>query len=348
MVWTRMIPVVVFLVSALAAAQMQIAHVKGNVFDREGKPIKGATIIYKNRVKGTSFKTTTDEKGEYFRMGVPPDEYDVVLVVNGREMMQVQHHLVYVTGKMGIDVRNHENWNYLDLDLRTKAGEELAYARVAITQQPEDIAAEAERKKQAQIKSAMTAGGFDLQNGSLETAITRFKEVIGIAPEHAPAWGRLGEAYAAQNKHEEAIAQFKKAITLSPGEASFHAGLAASYAATNRPDVAVDGYRNAARFDPKSKTAYLFSAAAVLTNAGKRKEAIALFAEVLDAEPENPAAVYYKAVNELVLWDTGGRKGSVPQPAIAGLQRYLELEPEGEFAADCRQKLAAVGTSAKK
>lgn len=339
---------IVLLLNALAAAQMQIAHVKGNVFDRDGKPIKGATVIYKNRVKGTSFKTTTDDKGEYFRMGVPPDEYDVVLVVNGKEMMQVQHHLVYVTGKMGIDVRNHENWNYLDLDMRSKPGEELAYARVAITQQPEDIAAEAERKKQAQVNSLMVTGEFDLRNGSLETAATKFKEVIALAPEHAPAWARLAEVHAAQEKHEAAIEGFKKAVTLSPGEAAFHAGLAASYAATDRPDIAVDEYRNAARLDPKSKTVYLFGAAAVLTNAGKRKEAIALFAEVLEAEPENSAALYYKAVNELVLWDSGGRKGSVPQSALAGLQRYLELAPDGDFAADCRQKLAALGTSAKK
>jgi tetratricopeptide (TPR) repeat protein len=328
---------------------MQIAHVQGYVFDRDGKPIAGATVAYRNRLKNTVFRTTTNEKGEYFRMGLPADYYDVLLVVNGKEMMEIKNHLIYVSANMGTDVRNHENWNFLDLDLRKKSGDDAPpYAQILVHERPEDLAADAERRKVAEIKSAMTAGEFDLQSGSLETAIARFKEALAVDPGHAAAWGRLGEVYSAQNKHEEAIEAQKKAITLQPGEALHHANLAAAYSATRGVEIAVDEYRRAAELDSKNKAVYLFSAAAVMANAGKRKAAIALFDEVVQADPDYAPARYHKALNQLVIWDSEGRKGPVPPQAISDLQKYLELDPAGEYAEDCREKLAALTPSAKK
>jgi tetratricopeptide (TPR) repeat protein len=98
------------LLTGLAAAQN--TSVKGKVTDREGKPIDGAKVTFKNLDDGSKYDIKTNKKGEYFSLGVKPGSYDVILSQNGTAVFSL--HKVPV----GLD----GDRNNFDIDLAKEQG----------------------------------------------------------------------------------------------------------------------------------------------------------------------------------------------------------------------------------
>src|SRR5207253_6723743 len=54
--------------------------VKGVCTDVEGKPIAGATVEYRSVETGRKYALKTNNKGEFFSLGVAPGKYNVALI----------------------------------------------------------------------------------------------------------------------------------------------------------------------------------------------------------------------------------------------------------------------------
>src|SRR5579863_2455456 len=60
--------------------------VRGVCKDMDGKPIAGAVVEWTKTDTGTKFVMKTNNKGEYFSLGITPGTYLVRLIVDGKEM----------------------------------------------------------------------------------------------------------------------------------------------------------------------------------------------------------------------------------------------------------------------
>jgi tetratricopeptide (TPR) repeat protein len=109
-------------------------------------------------------------------------------------------------------------------------------------------------------------------------------------------------------------------------------------------DEAVAEYNTAAQVDPTRAGMYYFNLGAVLTNAGKVDEANAAFDKALAAEPNKAEAYYWKGVNLLAKATIGKDNKMVAPPGTAeNLNKYLEMQPQGQFAAPAKELLATIG-----
>lgn len=96
--------------SCLAAAQT--TSVRGKVTDREGKPMEGAKVNFKNLDDGSKYEMKVNKKGEYFSLGVKPGSYDITVSQNGTAVFSLNKVPV------GLD----ENRNVFDIDLAKEQG----------------------------------------------------------------------------------------------------------------------------------------------------------------------------------------------------------------------------------
>ena len=127
--------------------------------------------------------------------------------------------------------------------------------------------------------------------------------------------------------------------------AAYYNNLAEAYAKSNKVDDAVTNYNKAAQLDPAHAGTYLFNEGAVLTNAGKVDEAIVAFDKVIAADPTKAAAYYWKGVN-LIAKEAIGKDGKMvaPDGTAEAFQKYLELDPNGQYAEGAKGMLASIGS----
>lgn len=103
------------LLTGLATAQT--TTIKGKVTDREGKPMEGAKIQFKNIDDGTKYELKINKKGEYFSLGIKPGPYDVTLL--SKEGQQV-----FKLNKVPVSVDDTKN--IFDIDLKKEMGAQAA------------------------------------------------------------------------------------------------------------------------------------------------------------------------------------------------------------------------------
>src|SRR5260370_34877772 len=77
--------VVVGLSAPLAFAQTT-GTVKGTCKDSEGKPIAQAEVEWTGVESGHTYKLKTNNKGEYFSLGIVPGKYNVKFTKDGTEL----------------------------------------------------------------------------------------------------------------------------------------------------------------------------------------------------------------------------------------------------------------------
>ena len=103
-------------------------------------------------------------------------------------------------------------------------------------------------------------------------------------------------------------------------------------------------YNKAAELDPAHARIVLFNEGAVLTNAGKADEAIAVWDKVIAADPTKAEAYYQKGLNLLAKMTIGkDGKTIAPEGTAAAFQKYLELAPTGRYAQAAKDLLTSIG-----
>jgi competence protein ComGC len=84
--------VVVLLISLLvlsfipSAQSQNTGTVKGVCKDMDGKPFAGAQVEWMNLDNGRKYTLKTNNKGEYFSLGITPGKYKVTLTKDGKEI----------------------------------------------------------------------------------------------------------------------------------------------------------------------------------------------------------------------------------------------------------------------
>jgi tetratricopeptide (TPR) repeat protein len=313
---------------------------------------------------GHTYKLKTNNKGEYFSLGIVPGKYNVKLSKDGKEVF----HFSNVTVTLDETV--------LDFDLKKE--QVNAAQGQGLTPEQAKAKAEAAAKAASETKTVGTlneklnAAKAASDAGDFETAIATLNEANQIDSTRDLIWFKLADAYRMsatkqtdpaekQKRYEMAAANYQKAIELRSASdaaqkdpennlkmAAYYNNLAEAYSKAHKIDDSVANYNKAAQLDPAHAATYFFNEGAVLTNAGKGDEAIVAFDKVIAADPTKAAAYYWKGVN-LIAKETVGKDGKVVAPAgtAEAFQKYLELDANGPYAEGAKGMLASIGAPAE-
>jgi tetratricopeptide (TPR) repeat protein len=359
------VPLLLVLVVSLSAPLVlaqTTGSVKGVCKDVDGKPITQADVEWLGTETGHKYTIKTNNKGEYFSLGIAPGKYNVTLRKDGKEIFHIN----------GVSVAMDEAT--LDFDMKkeqVRAAQGQGLTPEQAKAQAEAVAkAEKEKSTIGSLNEKLNAAKAASDAGDYETAIATLTAANQIDATRDLIWFKLGDAYRMsapkqtdpaekQKRYETAAADYQKAIDLRTGSeaaqkeadnsqkmAAYYNNLAEVYAKSNKVDDAVANYSKAAQLDPTHAVTYLFNEGAVLTNAGKPDDAIIAFDKVIAADPTKADAYYWKGIN-MIGKETIGKDGkaTAPQGTAEAFQKYLELQPDGKFAQPAKDMLASIGAS---
>lgn len=343
------------------AAAQTTGTVKGVCKDSDGKPITQAEVEWVGVESGHTYKLKTNNKGEYFSLGIVPGKYNVKLSKDGKELFHIN------SVSVGLDETE------LPFDLK-KEQTAAAQAQGMTPEQAKaraDAAAKAanENKTVGSLNEKLKAAAAATDAKDYETAISTLNEANQIDGTRDLIWFKLGDAYRLsaatqtdpaekQKRYESAGAAYQKAIELRTASdtaakdpennakmAAYYNNLAEVYAKSNKTEDAVANYNKAAQLDPTHAGTYFFNEGAILTNTGKVDDAIAAFDKVIAADPTKAAAYYWKGVNLIGKATLKGDKMVAPEGTAEAFQKYLELEPDGKLAQPAKDMLASIGAT---
>jgi len=347
--------------SAPIAFAQTTGAVKGICKDVEGKPIAQAEVEWTGTENGHKYNLKTNNKGEYFSLGIAPGKYNVTLSKDGKELFHFNGFTV------GMDQTT------LDFDLK----KEMANAAQGQGMTPEQAAkakeavakAENERKTVGTLNEKLNAAKAASDAGDFETAIATLTEANQIDSTRDLIWFKLADAYRMsapkqtdpaekQKRYEMAAADYQKAIEMrstseaakkdpdnNKNMAAYYNNLADVYAKSNKVDDAVASYNKAAELDPAHAAIYLFNEGATLTNMGRVDDAIVAFDKVIAADPTKADAYYWKGVNLIGKATLKGDKMVAPEGTTEAFKKYLELAPDGKLAQPAKDMLATIGAT---
>ena len=337
--------------------------VKGVCLDMEGKPIAGANLEWVNTDNGRKYNLKTNKKGEYFSLGIEIGKYKVTLTQDGKQLDSVNN---FPVG--GEEVT-------LDFDLKksqVEAAQQKGITPEQLKQMQEQQAKAAKETNTVKVlNEKLAVANQAMQTGDFETAVNTLNEATQMDPTRDLLWARLGDAHLSSapkqtdaaekaKRYADAVSDYQKAIDLkkkvmetSPKPedakslAAYYNNLGQAEARTGQLEESVKAYDQAAALNPPGAAQYYYNQGAVLTNSGKVDEANAAFDKSIAADPNKAEAYYQKGVNLINKATTDPKTGKViPAPGTAeALNKYLELQPTGQFAEGAKGMLQYIGSS---
>jgi tetratricopeptide (TPR) repeat protein len=340
--------------------------VKGVCKDTTGAPVVDGIVVWSNLDNGQKYTLKTNKKGEYFSLGLSPGSYLVTLYKNADDQKASKE--LFHVNKFQVQLDE----NNLDFDLKKE--QENTAKGVGLT--PEQLKAQQEQQAKQQKEVNTIKGLNDKLNaaktaadaGDYETAIAALNDANQIDPARDLIWFKLGDynRMAAakqtdpaekQKRLDSAVEAYQKALQLKQATpdkdadkqaqtlAAYYNNLAEAYAKGNKVDDAVKTYAQAAQIDPVHAGQYYFNTGAVLTNAGRVDDALAAFDKVIATDPNRAEAYYWKGVNLIGKATLQGDKMVAPPGTAEAFQKYLELQPTGQYAQPAKDMLATIGAS---
>ena len=162
-----------------------------------------------------------------------------------------------------------------------------------------------------------------LEKEQYQDGVATFKSIVQEEPKNPEAHYYLGRFYLAQERPEEALPHLKQAVQGDPTKADYHFWLGVAYWAVRDFDLERRSYLQALAENPKHLPARLYLAHNLL-DCGEWQEALDNYDLLLRREPNNPEALYNRA---LAL-----RELHRPHEEALAWKRYLQYYPEGKWA----------------
>jgi tetratricopeptide (TPR) repeat protein len=144
----------------------------------------------------------------------------------------------------------------------------------------------------------------------------------------------------------KALESFQKAIELKPDDAAYHNNYALALAKAKKYDEAQAELNKAAQLDPTSAAKYYYNLGAVMVNTGQSDAASVAFKKAVDTDP-NYADAQFQYATALSAKMTTGPDGKIiaPPGMKEALEKYLELQPTGQFADAAKGMLQVIGAT---
>lgn len=366
---TRSLIALVVVLACASIAAAQNARVDGQVFDRDGKPWVGVTVVLKSE-NGRSFTLKTDKDGKYVQIGLSVGVYTFTFTSQTDGLNYSEQH------QLTADQENNITTNFKTI-LATQAAANPEQQKAAQDQankfkdmQTHFLAGRAAlddwdttHKQLATTAADQRAPLQDKLTADSTTAITELQAAEqGVQAKdvknHAVVWSNLGQAYDRANKPQDAVDAYQKAIDLQPN-ASFYdnqsTALANVAVAETDPKVAQQKLADAGAdcdkagaLDPTpgSATVCWKNLGIVLSNKGDFKDAVAPLQKATQLNPKDAQSWFLlgSAYTGLIAPNQQGDKMTydIPPGTTDAYQKVIDLDPNGPLAVQAKQNLDAL------
>jgi tetratricopeptide (TPR) repeat protein len=347
------------------AAMAQIAAIEGDVKGPDGQMVKGAVIVIDRQdMKGSYKGAKTDKKGHYIYNGLPfPGTYTVTVLVDG----QKRDETTGVRTQLGDPVN-------VSFDLKQSAEQQktvqaAAAAGTATPEQERGMSKEQKEQLDKQAKEnaaiiaknkalndAFNAGKDALAAKNYDAAAEAFQKGTEMDPNQNVIWANLADAYVGQattktgadqqTALDKAIEAYSKAIALKPDNPAYHNNYALTLAKAKKFDEAQAELNKAAQLDPPQAGRYYYNLGAVLVNNGQAGAAEVAFKKSIEVNPDYADAQFQYATALSAKLSTGSDgKVIAPEGMKEALDKYLQLDPMGQYADAAKGMLQMIGAT---
>jgi tetratricopeptide (TPR) repeat protein len=169
-------------------------------------------------------------------------------------------------------------------------------------------------------------------------------------------WANLADAYVGQAGAktgpdqqaalDKALEAYSKAIALKPDNAAYHNNYALTLAKAKKFDEAQTELNKAAQLDPPQAGRYYYNLGAVLVNNGQAAAAEVAFKKAIEVNPDYADAQFQYATALSARLATGSDgKIIAPDGMKDALEKYLSLEPMGQYADAAKGMLQMIGAT---
>ncbi len=347
----------VALATVAAAAQENTGTVKGTAKDEKGNPVTSGTVQL-IAFDGKKISWKTDSTGAFVKTGVPTGKYKAQLLIGNDVHWEYE----------GFEVHPGDNELPIDLAAVIAASKMTPEQRKQLEEQRQKNEQQRTKIKNlnakiVEAKNLETAGNYD-------GAIAIYQETVQVDPTIDLLWANLGGAYLGKSAKltdkaeaaevaSKAVDAMQKAVNIKPNNSAYHNNLGQAYARAGKSDDALKEFTQAAQLDPAGAPRSYFNAGAILTNVAmksapgsddqhkKLEEANEMFRKSLAADPKyNDGEGYYQIATNLLNQATLSKEGKmiVPDGTTEAFQKYLASAPNGKYAEQVKQTLAALGT----
>ena len=298
----------------VSPALAQTGQVKGKVVDVKNQPVEKAQVtIEATDGMGRKFNVTTNKKGEYIQIGLPPGQYKITAAKDGLSAGQDQ--------RIGLDAAE------VNLTLRPGTAADMS---------PEE-------RKKAEAKNAAIRGAFEagvkLSNEQkYDEAIAKFNEVVAAVPKCVECLTNIASLQLAKKDYEAAEGTYKKALEVNPSSAEAYNGLANLYNAQKKFDQAAEASAQAAKLGAAApggaSASTVFNQGVIAWNASRIDDAKKAFEEAVKLDPKLAEAHYWLGMANL-------NQGKMPE-AVTSFEEYLKLDAAGKYAEQAKGILGQI------
>lgn len=202
-------------------------------------------------------------------------------------------------------------------------------------------------------KADILAKAADIKTTKYTEIETLMAKDSAAKPDASVLWAQLGLAQNGLKKYDDALVSYKKALDVDlaskkPNPAiqgMANAGMGEAYARQGKVPEANAAYDAAAKANPPLAGFYLRNEAVIFFQTGNADAQVAAANEAIAASP-NDALLYYLKGQGLVSKATIDPKTQrivLPDGCADSYQKYLELAPDGPYAADAKGILDQAG-----
>ena len=296
-------------------AHAQTGQVKGKVVDAKNQPVEKAEVtIEATDGMGRKFKVSTNRRGEYVQIGLPPGQYRISA---SKDNLSDSHEQ-----RIGLDAA--------EVNLTLKPGG--AGGNVSA----EEAKKAAERN--AAIRGAFEAGVKLSQENKYDEAIAKFNEVVAQIPKCVECLTNIASLQLAKKDYDAAEGSYKKAIELNPSSAEAYNGLANLYNAQKKFDQAAEASAQAAKLGAAApggaSASTVFNQGVIAWNASRIDDAKKAFEEAVKLDPKLAEAHYWLGMANL-------NQGKMPE-AAQSFEEYLKLDASGKYAEQAKGILSQI------
>ena len=164
----------------------------------------------------------------------------------------------------------------------------------------------------------------------------------------------MAESYKNLKKYDEAITNYNKALeilTQNPKAdpqtvASYHMNMGIIHGISGKMEDASSEIKKSAELNPANASQAYYNLGAILVNSGKSAEAVEAFKKSAEANPKNADAQYQLGISLTGMASVTPDGKTIPAPGtVEAFQKYLELAPDGKYAAQAKGMIEALSAT---
>jgi tetratricopeptide (TPR) repeat protein len=347
--WTAATFAALLLIAATPALVAQdTGKIHGHVQDAVGVAVPTASVQLSTDGHTAKYTFKVDANGDYKGDGIAPGTYFVAILNDQNKTIDQFRDVRITSGNDTLQDSDMSRAEYI-----AKMTPEQKKQLEAVKAKNAEVMKENGTIKN--LNADLGTARADIKSGNFAGAETLMLKDTQAKPDAAVLWFELGDAEKGLKKPDAALADYKKAIDLDAAgkkpnpdiQSAAEDSMGELLAGQGKIPDAQAAYVAAATADPKNASMHYGNEAIMMDRAGDVDATVAAADKAIAADPTKALPYYLKGkalINKATV-DPKTQKIIAPPGCAEAYAKYVQLDPNGQFAADAKAILAQLGTT---